>query len=112
MTRLMIIDSLIERHGLLGRKCEMGRQRSGRCQCGHHDGAHLLLNPDAHWRNRIRGGCLGHLTKGGGRRPCPCVAFSPYTYRKEEQAKLKKLRMFALDLLDAIEDQATKGPTP
>jgi hypothetical protein len=95
MTRLEIIDTLIEQHHLLGRRCLHPRRRN-RCECGHIDDIHVLLGraPDGF---KVHGACQG---RHKGRR-CPCVVFSPYTYRKEDQAKLKKLRMFALDLMDA-----------
>lgn len=95
LSRLELIDRLIEQHGLLGRRCVPAHKRS-QCRCGHTSLTHTTLkHPLAHPKDWVRGECRG--------RGCPCVMFVPYDYAKETQARLKKLRMFALDLLDGDE---------
>lgn len=63
--------------------------------CEHVASLHPILNQGAHPRYVVRGGCQA--------RGCGCVTFRSYNYAKETQARLKKLRTFALDLLDAME---------
>lgn len=92
--RLEVIDRLIERHGLLGRRCLTKRQRS-RCMCGHITSVHVS---DV---GHCRGQAPSRNRTTAGRTLCPCLGYQPYDYAKETQARLKKLRMFALDIMEA-----------
>lgn len=91
MSRLERIDAAIVRSGLLGRKCFPAHKRT-RCQCGHVDATHRYGDRSGHPKDWTRGECHA--------RGCGCLAFVPYDYAKETQAKLKKLRMLALDILE------------